>query len=109
MDELCLWSGRIVVYGLALMGMAIIILAIANFIYKRGKHSVTFVKYLLEKRLEPKPSKVDKETIERNPEAYMMIGDLDKPFHRPECECLDCERWRLGKGRPTHAKLKSKE
>ena len=22
-------------------------------------------------------------------EAYMIIGDLDKPFHRPECACLE--------------------
>lgn len=37
--------------------------------------------------------------------AYMMFGDIDKPFHRPECECLDCENWRVSKGRSTHAEL----
>lgn len=25
---------------------------------------------------------------------YPIWGDLDKPFHKPECECGDCERWR---------------
>ena len=23
-----------------------------------------------------------------------MIGDLDKPFHRPECRCTECDDWR---------------
>lgn len=41
-----------------------------------------------------------------NAEFYMMFGDCDKPFHRPECECVDCERWRISVGRPTHAQLR---
>lgn len=28
------------------------------------------------------------------PTRYPIIGDLDKPFHLPECECLYCEAWR---------------
>ena len=38
---------------------------------------------------------------------YMIIGDLYKPFHRPECECEDCEEWRRQKGRPTHKELRA--
>ena len=32
-------------------------------------------------------------------DALSVIGDLDKPFHRPECECDACEGWRTKKGR----------
>jgi hypothetical protein len=28
-----------------------------------------------------------------------IIGDLDKPFHRPECQCDQCEEWRSDNGR----------
>jgi hypothetical protein len=41
----------------------------------------------------------------RHREAYMLIGDLDKPFHMPECCCEDCEHWRQHHDRPTHAEL----
>lgn len=40
-----------------------------------------------------------------NKAFYLMMGDLDKPFHLPECECPDCERWRTNNDRPTHAEL----
>lgn len=36
---------------------------------------------------------------------YMLVGDLDKPFHRPECSCVVCEDWRKDKGRPTFEEL----
>jgi len=48
-----------------------------------------------------------REEIMKNPQAYMMFGDVDKPFHRPECECDECEKWRHDNGRPTHAELKA--
>lgn len=44
-----------------------------------------------------------------NPQFYLMFGDLDKPFHRAECECPSCEEWRVSKGRPTHEELREKE
>lgn len=47
-----------------------------------------------------------REAARRDPVAYMMIGDMDKPFHRPECECADCEAWRRDHDRPTHAELR---
>jgi len=31
------------------------------------------------------------------PTEYPIIGDLDKPFHRPECCCASCEQWRRNK------------
>jgi hypothetical protein len=37
--------------------------------------------------------------------VYLMVGDLDKPFHRPECECDACESWRRSRGRPTRREL----
>lgn len=37
---------------------------------------------------------------------YMLVGDLDKPFHRPECSCVVCEDWRKDKGRPTFEELR---
>lgn len=43
----------------------------------------------------------------RNAEAYMVIGDIDKDFHLPECECKFCEEWRRRKGRPTHEELRA--
>lgn len=43
----------------------------------------------------------------RRRELYLLIGDLDKPHHLPECECPDCERWRTENGRPTHEYLRS--
>lgn len=46
-----------------------------------------------------------KRLIQTNPEGYLTVGDLDKPFHRPECECEECEAWRKSKGRPTHAEV----
>lgn len=39
---------------------------------------------------------------------YMLIGDLDKPFHLCECECGRCEGWRQANKRPTHAELRAK-
>lgn len=29
------------------------------------------------------------------PTAYPIIGDVNKPFHLPECECEQCETWRI--------------
>lgn len=40
---------------------------------------------------------------------YLVIGDLDKTFHRPECECDDCESWRVWKGRPTHKEIRGEK
>jgi hypothetical protein len=37
--------------------------------------------------------------------AYLTVGDLDKPFHLPECECDSCESWRRSRGRPTRREL----
>jgi hypothetical protein len=37
--------------------------------------------------------------------AYLVLGDLDKPIHEPECECEGCEGWRVAKGRPTRREL----
>lgn len=51
----------------------------------------------------------EREVIEKNPETYMTLGDVDKPFHRPECECERCEGWRIGKDRPTHKELREKK
>ncbi len=48
----------------------------------------------------------EREILERHAAAYMMWGDLDKPFHRPECSCLSCEAWRAEHDRPTHAELR---
>lgn len=42
---------------------------------------------------------------EEQRKAYLVLGDLDKPFHRPECECQPCEQWRKAHGRPTRAEL----
>lgn len=41
-----------------------------------------------------------------NPKLYLIIGDTDKPFHRPECECSICENWRKDNNRPTHQELR---
>ena len=41
-----------------------------------------------------------------NRESYLIVGDIDKPFHRPECECGMCELWRTAHCRPTHAKIR---
>lgn len=49
-----------------------------------------------------------REVIEKNPGAYLIIGDIDKPFHRPECECQHCELWRKDNDRPTHEELRKK-
>ena len=49
----------------------------------------------------------DREAILKHPTTYMIFGDVDKPFHRPECECESCEDWRKGKGRPTHQELRA--
>lgn len=24
---------------------------------------------------------------------FLPVGRLDKPFHRPECRCKECEDW----------------
>lgn len=40
---------------------------------------------------------------EENPDAVndamkdRIIGDLDKPFHKPECHCDQCDAWRWRK------------
>lgn len=47
----------------------------------------------------------EKERLIANASAYLTWGDLDKPFHLPECECDRCEEWRRQKGRPTHKEL----
>ena len=49
----------------------------------------------------------ERESLVRNRGAYLVWGDLDKPFHRPECGCDHCEGWRREKGRPTHAELRA--
>jgi hypothetical protein len=49
-----------------------------------------------------------RKAIEKQPIAYLMVGDLDKPFHRPECECEDCENWRTSVDRQTHKELRDK-
>ena len=36
----------------------------------------------------------------------MIIGDLDKSFHLPECECDACENWRKNQGRRTYGEMK---
>lgn len=51
----------------------------------------------------------EREILEVHAVEYMMWGDLDKPFHRPECRCADCEAWRRAKNRPTHAELEAKK
>lgn len=50
---------------------------------------------------------MDREYYVRHAQAYLVIGDLDKPFHYPECECVDCEHWRRCQNRPTHAELRT--
>lgn len=50
-------------------------------------------------------SEEDWKKLVRNRKAYMFLGDCDKPFHRPECSCRQCEEWRVAKGRPTHQEL----
>lgn len=45
----------------------------------------------------------------RHRDAYLIVGDLDKPFHLPECECGRCEAWRRSRGRATHAELRGSE
>lgn len=36
----------------------------------------------------------------------MMIGNVgDKSFHLPECQCDDCETWRVRSGYPTYAAI----
>lgn len=47
----------------------------------------------------------EREKLIKNRSAYLVLGDVDKPFHLPECECTHCENWRRDKGRPTHAEL----
>jgi hypothetical protein len=49
----------------------------------------------------------ERKKLTANRRSYMTVGDLDKPFHRPECSCDDCEKWRNDKDRPTHAELRA--
>lgn len=49
-----------------------------------------------------------RETIDKNPTGYLIMGDIDKPFHRPECECQVCEDWRAKMNRPTHQELRAR-
>ena len=49
----------------------------------------------------------DREAILKHPTTYLILGDVDKPFHRPECECDSCEGWRLAMNRPTHKGLRA--
>lgn len=51
----------------------------------------------------------EREKLTANATAYMIFGDIDKPFHRPECECERCEAWRVEKDRPTHAELRKEK
>jgi len=46
-----------------------------------------------------------REAIEKCPNAYLIIGDLEKPFHLPECECDECEQWRTDNDRLTRAEV----
>lgn len=48
---------------------------------------------------------MDRQELIKNRTTYMMIGDLDKPFHLCECQCGQCENWRILKGRPTFEEL----
>ena len=48
---------------------------------------------------------MESELIRRS--KMLIIGDLDKPFHRPECECDRCEQWRTHMGRPTNQEVRS--
>lgn len=50
-----------------------------------------------------------REAILRSADAYLTVGDLDKPFHEPECECPECEAWRTMMGRPTHEECRKDE
>lgn len=45
--------------------------------------------------------------IAANPHGYLIVGDLDKPFHLCECACLDCEQWRINNGRPTREQVRA--
>ena len=47
-----------------------------------------------------------REVITEKPWTYLIIGDLDKPFHFPECECNDCETWRASNNRPTRKEVR---
>lgn len=49
----------------------------------------------------------EREELIKHRSAYLIWGDLDKPFHLPECECERCEAWRASKGRPTHKELRN--
>lgn len=51
----------------------------------------------------------ERQRLEANAGAYLIIGDIDKPFHLPECECPACEQWRRDKDRPTHEELRKKK
>ena len=33
---------------------------------------------------------------------HIVLGDLDKPFHQPQCECNKCEQWRMDNDRQTY-------
>jgi hypothetical protein len=46
------------------------------------------------------------DAILANADAYLIYGDLDKPFHLCECECDECEGWREKKGRPRRKELR---
>lgn len=52
---------------------------------------------------------IDKQYWVNHKDSYMIVGDLDKPFHRPECACQDCEQWRTENNRPTHEELRSED
>ncbi len=47
-----------------------------------------------------------REAAEKFPVNYLIIGDLDKPFHLPECECRHCEQWRVENDRPTRKEVR---
>lgn len=48
----------------------------------------------------------EREKLLENADAYLLVGDQDKEFHEPRCECFRCERWRERKGRPTHQEIR---
>lgn len=52
---------------------------------------------------------IDRAWCEEHRAFYLLLGDVDKPFHQPECECDLCEQWRQSVGRMTHSELRAIE
>lgn len=68
----------------------------------RGKRETK----LKSSKTEQERKEADLRAIRRHPQAYLTVGDIDKPFHRPECGCEHCESWRRSEGRPTHKEIR---